>query len=107
MLTLKNLKSSNNTLKFYTEQNKTLNSFFDKKNNKLFLNDIFFRQPHEIVFRSFSDSLKIIGGRYFSARGKKIDNILKMIKKDTLKKETLASCIVKKVNQTVIITKEY
>tara|TARA_B100001093_G_scaffold367824_1_gene352731 strand:- start:200 stop:1225 length:1026 start_codon:yes stop_codon:yes gene_type:complete len=107
LLTLKNLKSSNNTLKFYTEQNKTLNSFFDKKNNKLFLNDIFFRQPHEVVFRSFSDSLKVIGGRYFSARGKKIDNILKMIKKDTLKKETLASCIVKKVNHTVIITKEY
>ena len=107
LLTLKNLKSSNNTLKFYTEQNKTLNSFFDKKNNKLFLNDIFFRQPNEVVFRSFSDSLKLIGGRYFSARGKKIDNILKMIKKDTLKKETLASCIVKKVNHTVIITKEY
>ena len=107
LLTLKNLKSSNNTLKFYTEQNKTLNSFFDKKNNKLFLNDIFFRQPNEVVFRSFSDSLKLIGGRYFAARGKKIDNILKMIKKDTLKKETLASCIVKKVNHTVIITKEY
>ena len=39
--------------------------------------------------------------------GKKIDHILQMIEKDTLKKETLAGCIVKKVNHTVIITKEY
>ena len=60
-----------------------------------------------MLFRSFSDSLKTIGGGYFSARGKKIDNILKMIEKDALKKETLAGCIVKKVNQTVIISKEY
>ncbi len=106
-LTLKNLKSSNNVIEFYTEQNKRLNSTLDKKHNKLFLNKIFFNQPHEVVFRSFSDSLKIIGGQYFSPRGKKIDNILQMIKKDALKKETLAGCIVKKVNQTVIISKEY
>ena len=106
-LTLKNLKTSNKAIKFYTEQNKRVNSFLDKKNKKLILNDIFFNQPYEVVFRSFSDSLKVIGEKYFTARGKKIDNILKMIEKNTLKKETLAGCIVKKVNQTVIISKEY
>lgn len=106
-LTLRNLKSSNIAIEFYTEENKRLNSFLDEKKKILLLNQVFFRQPYEIVFRSFSDSLKTIGGRYFSTRGKKIDNILQMIKKDTLKKETLAKCIVKKVNQTVIITKEY
>ena len=73
----------------------------------LILKDHFFNHPYEVVFRSFSDSLKTIGGRYYSTRGKKIDNILQMIKKDTLKKETLAKCIVKKVNQTAIITKEH
>ena len=106
-LTLKNLKNSNNTITFYTEENKKKNSYFDKKNNKLFLNKSFFNQPYEIVFRAFSDSLKIIGGRYFSARGKKIDNILSMLEKDTLKKETLAGCVIKKAKQTVIISKEY
>ena len=106
-LTLKNLKSSNKAITFYTEQNKKINSYLDKKSEKLFLNKIFFNQPYEVVFRSFSDSLKKIGGRYFSARGKKIDNILQIIAKDTLKKETLAGCIIKKVNQTVIISKEY
>ena len=106
-LTLRNLKSSNEAISFYTEQNKTVNSYLDKKNRKLFLNKNFFSQPYEVLFRSFSDSLKTIGGGYFSARGKKIDNILKMIEKDALKKETLAGCIVKKVNETVIISKEY
>ena len=106
-LTLKNLKNSNNVLKFYTEQNKRLNSFLDKKNKKLLLNEIFFRQPYEVVFRSLSDSLNLIGEKYFPTRGKKIDYVLKKIYKNTLKKETLAGCIIKKVNQTVIITKEY
>ncbi len=106
-LTLKNLKSSNKAIIFYTEQNKKENSYLDKKSGRLFLNKIFFNQPYEVVFRSFSDSLKKIGGRYFSARGKKIDNILQIIAKDALKKETLAGCIIKKVNQTVIISKEY
>ncbi len=70
-LTLKNLKSSNKAIIFYTEQNKKKNSYLDKKNEKIFLNKIFFNQPYEVVFRSFSDLLKKIGGRYFSARGKK------------------------------------
>ena len=34
----------------------------------------------------FQILLKIIGKKYFSPRGKKIDNILKKIKKNTLKK---------------------
>ena len=106
-LTLKNLKNSNKAIMFYTEQNKKVNSYLDQNKKKLFLNKDFFNQPYEVVFRSFSDSLQLIGGRYFSARGKKIDYILQMIEKDALKKETLAGCIVKKVNRTVIITKEY
>ena len=33
-LTLKNLKSSDQVIKFYTEQNKKQNSYFDKKNKR-------------------------------------------------------------------------
>ena len=106
-LTLKNLRSSNNALKFYIELNKEQNSFFHKDNKKLILNNDFFNHPYEIVFRSLSDSLQLVGNKYYSARGKKIDNILMKIQKKTLKKETLAGCVIKKVNQTVIITKEY
>ena len=83
-----------------------MNSFLDKKNRELVLNELFFSQPYEVVFRSLSDSLKIIGGKYNFTRGKKIDYILDKINKNSLKKETLAGCVLKKVNQTVIITKE-
>ena len=107
LLTIKNLKSSNSALMFYVKQNSKSNSFFDRKSKRLFLNENFFKQPYEVVFRSFSESLKNIGGNYFSARGKKIDYILNRINKNSLKKETLAGCIIKKVNETVIISKEY
>ncbi len=105
-LTLKNLKISNNAIKFYAEQNKRLNSYLSNKKDTLFLNEVFFKQPYEVVFRSLSDSLKLMGRNYFSPRGKKVDGILDKIKKNTLKKETLSGCFIKKVNQTIIITKE-
>ena len=60
-----------------------------------------------MVFRSFSDSIKLIGKRHNASRGKKIDYILEKIRQNSLKKETLGGCVIKKVNQTVIITKEY
>ena len=107
ILTLKNLKKSNQALKFYVAQNKESNSFLYKDTKKLILNEFFFNHPYEVVFRSLSDSLKIIGDKYNFARGKKIDFILNKIKKNTLRKETLAGCVIKMVNQTVIITKEY
>ena len=106
-LTLKNLRSSNKALKFYVQLNKEQNSFFHKDKAELILNDNFFKHPYEIVFRSLSDSLQLIGNKYYFARGKKIDYILKKIQKKTLRKETLAGCVIKKVNHTVIITKEY
>ena len=106
-LTLKNLRKSNQALTFYIEQNKKLNSFLYKNNRELILNENFFNHPHEVVFRSLSDYLKIVGDKYNFTRGKKIDFILDKIKKNTLKKETLAGCVIKKVNQTVIITKEH
>ena len=106
-LTLKNLKKSNQAIKFYIEQNKDLNSFLCKKRGELLLNKNFFSHPYEVVFRSFADSLKLIGNKYYFTRGKKIDYILDKIMKNTLKKETLAGCMIKKVNQTVIISREY
>tara|TARA_B100001063_G_C16657962_1_gene499511 strand:- start:469 stop:1032 length:564 start_codon:yes stop_codon:yes gene_type:complete len=106
-LTLKNLKKSNLALMFYIDQNKELNSFLHKKKRELILKKNFFNHPYEIVLRSFADSLKLIGEKYYYSRGKKIDNILDKIDKNTLKKETLAGCVIKKVNQSVIISKEH
>ena len=105
-LTLKNLKKSNQAISFYVERNKELNSFFYKDKKELVLNKNFFNHPYEVVFRSISDCIKLVGNKYNSVRGKKIDNILEKIRQNSLKKETLGGCVIKKVNQTVIISKE-
>jgi tRNA(Ile)-lysidine synthase len=105
-LTLKNLKKSNHALSFYVEKNKKLNSFFYIEKKELVLSEFFFNHPYEIVFRSISDSIKLVGNKYNAVRGKKIDYILEKIRQNSLKKETLGGCVIKKVNQTVIISKE-
>jgi tRNA(Ile)-lysidine synthase len=106
LLTIKNLKKSNQALSFYVEKNKMLNSFFYKEKKEMILNEFFFNHPYEVVFRSISDSIKLVGNKYNAVRGKKIDYILGKIRLNSLKKETLGGCVIKKVNQTVIITKE-
>jgi tRNA(Ile)-lysidine synthase len=92
---------------FYTERNKKINSFMNFKKKELILGDNFFDNSYEVVFRSLTDLIQIIGKKYNSVRGKKIDNILEKINNKTLVKETLGGCVIKRVNQTVILTKEY
>ncbi len=105
-LTINNLKRSNQTLLFYVEQNKRLNSFLNQKKKELILSENFFKNPYEVIFRSMADSIKIIGGKYNTVRGKKIDKILNKIENNALIKETLGGCIIKKLNHTVILSKE-
>ena len=105
-LTIKNLRSSNKAVSFYVEQNMLFNAFLNKKKNHLLLNENFFNQPYEIVFRSLRESIKKIGKMHNLARGKKVSFILKKYQENKLHKETLGGCIIKKVSQTVIIQKE-
>jgi tRNA(Ile)-lysidine synthase len=106
-LTIKNLKKSNQALSFYVDQNKRLNSFFNRDKGEIVLNSFFFDNPYEVTFRSISDLIKLIGGKYSPARGKKIDHILQKIKDNSFVKVTLGGCVIKKLHQTVIISKEY
>ena len=53
-----------------------------------------------------SDSINLIGGKRNMVRGKKIDYILLKIRNNSFKQATLGGCIIKKLNQTVIISKE-
>ncbi len=107
-LTIKNLKDSNETINFYVKQNLMDNSFFNKKKNIAFLKNEFFNQPHEVIFRSFSEIIKSVGRNYYSPRGKKIDRIIEIIKISTKSsvKLTLGNCLINKVNQSIIVTKE-
>ena len=100
-----NLKYSNNSIKFYVSENLRKNTFYFKR-DKLIINNDFFKQSREVVFRSFLDVIKSIGNRYYYVRGKKMDKVIDEIQDNRLLKATLGGCIIKKVNQTVIITKE-
>ena len=105
--TIKNLKHSNTVIDYYVKENLKKNTFFSTKNYQLILNNDFFQQPYEVVFRAFSDSIKLIGKKYYAVRGKKLDKILADIEKNRLFRATLGGCIIEKVQQTVIISKEY
>ena len=105
-ITLNNLRHSNEVVRFYVKENLKKNTYLNHQKNQLFLNDNFFNQPYEVVFRSLSDSLRLIGKKYYSVRGKKLAKIIDGIINNNLYKATLGGCIVKKVNQTVIIIKE-
>ena len=104
--TIENLKKSNDVVNYYVKKNLENNSFFSHKKKHLILNDKFFKQPHEVVFRSLADSLNFVSKKYYSVRGKKIDKIIKEIQKTSFSRSTLGSCLIEKVNQTVIISNE-
>ena len=104
--TINNLKFSNKVIEYYVDENLKKNTFLSNNNSRLVLNSIFFLQPYEVIFRSLSESIKMIGKKYYSARGKKIDKIINHLKKSVSYRSTLGGCIIEKVNETVIISKE-
>ena len=108
LLTIKNLKDSNRTIKFYVSKNIKDNSFFHKDKNKIILNDEFFNQPHEVTFRSLTEIIKFVGNKYYSVRGRKVDVIINKLKVKTRSsfKLTLGNCIFHKVNNLTIVVKE-
>ena len=68
---------------------------------------MFFNQPDEIVFRSFSELIHIVGNKITYVRGKKLLNLINNIKTiKNFKKQTLSGCIFQKVNKSIIISKE-
>ena len=79
----------------------------NQRKKELILKSDFFDNSHEVVFRSLSDLIHFVGKKQNAVRGKKIDNILDKIKNKRLFKETLGGCVIKMVNQTVILTKEH
>jgi len=105
-LTIKNLKFANENIKFYTKKNLEENVTILQKKRNAILKENFFSQSEEVVFRSFGEVIKIIGKRYYSARGKKIDKIIDLVKSKPSFKVTLGGCLIKKVNGTVILSKE-
>ena len=105
-LTINNLKDSNESIKFYVNRNLENNTVFLKKNNKCILDDNFFNQSHEVIFRSLTTIIQKIGKNYYPVRGKSISKLIKGIKAKSFSKVTLGGCFIEKVNDTMLISKE-
>ena len=105
-LTLNNLKFANNSIKFYIKKNLINNSKTFSNKKSILLNGEFFNQPEEVVFRSLSEILRVVGKKYYPVRGKKINHVVELIKNKSFIKTTLGNCILKRVNNTIIVTKE-
>ena len=67
----------------------------------------FFDESEEVIFRSFSQLIKNTGKKYYPSRGKSILSVISKIKSNKLQKVTLGGCIIEKINETILITKEY
>ena len=106
LLTIKNLKFANETIKFYTKKNLKENTSFFKKKELVVLKETFFHHSSEVVFRSLTEIIKLVGKKYYPVRGKKIDAVVHLINTKSSFKVTLGGCVIKKVNQTVIVSKE-
>jgi len=105
-LTIKNLKFANLSIEFYTKKNLENNVTILRQKNIVILKENFFSQSSEVVFRSLTKVIKIVGKKYYAVRGKKIDKVIDLIRAKSSFKVTLGGCIIKKVNETVILTKE-
>jgi tRNA(Ile)-lysidine synthase len=106
-LTINNLKDSDTTISFYVKKNIDNNTTFFKNKKTIFIKNIFFEQPNEIVFRSLSFLIKLVGDKYYNVRGKSIQTLVEKIKKDEVrKKTTLGGCFIEKFQETIIISRE-
>ena len=105
-LTIKNLKDSDRSIKFYVKKNIQENTFFFKKKNTIVVNKFFFEQQHEVIFRSLGFLIKQISRNYYSARGKSIDNLIFKIQSNKMSKTTLGGCYIEQINKTLIISRE-
>ena len=52
---------------------------FFKNKNIYILNQIFFNQSHEIIFRSLTQIIQKLGKKYYPVRGKSINELIKGI----------------------------
>ena len=105
-LTIGNLSDSNSTIEHFVSENINLNSSYSKSNLTYIIRSNFFVQPHEVVFRSLSNIFKKVGKKYYSSRGKSLNQMIERIKYKKFNKATMSGCIIEKISNSLIIYKE-
>jgi tRNA(Ile)-lysidine synthase len=106
LLTIKNLQDSDKSIKFYVDINLKENAIFLKKSNTYIINKDFFNQSHEIIFRSLTKIIQIIGKKYYPVRGKSMDELIKKINTKSFSRATLGACFIERANETILISNE-
>jgi len=104
--TIDNLSDSNFTINQYVNENIKHNSKYFKDRGHYILNNNFFNQPHEIVFRSIVYLFKKVGNKYYSPRGKSVNKLLSKFRSGEIKKINISGCILEKINNSFIIYQE-
>ncbi len=106
-LTLENLSKSNQVIEFFVEKNVSENSKYFEKEKKTILNQSFFKNPEEIILRSFTRVIHNISKKKNYPRGKKVIGILDSLRFSNKNvKLTLSGCIIEKISNSVIIYQE-
>ncbi len=106
-LTLKNLSKSNQVIEFFVEKNIIENSKYFEKNKKIILNYSFFKNPEEIILRSFMRLIQNISNKKNYPRGKKVLGLIDSLRFSNKNvKLTLSGCIIEKISNSVIIYQE-
>ena len=106
ILTINNLKDSDKSIRFYLNKNLKENAIFLKEKNIYILSQKFFHQSHEIIFRSLTKIVQILGKKYYPVRGKSINELIKKLNTRSFSKVTLGGCFIDKVKETILISKE-
>ena len=106
-LSLNNLSKSNYAVDYFVKKNIKDNSNYLRLTKTVILKDDFFKQPDEIVFRSFSKVIQKVGKKVTLTRGTKVENLLQYLKTiNNYSKKTLSGCIIQKIENSVIISPE-
>ena len=79
---------------------------FLSKNKCLINKKIFSDEAEEVIFKSFSDILSLISGKYYPPRSKKIVNLIRRVKKNNFVKSTLGGCVIEEKDSLILISKE-
>ena len=106
ILTINNLKDSDRSIKFYLDKNLNENAIFLKKKNIYILNQNFFDQSHEVIFRSLTKIIQRLGKKNYPVRGKSLNELIKEINAKSFSKVTLGGCFIDRINETILISKE-
>ena len=106
VLTINNLKDSDQSIKFYENKNMKENIVFLKEKKTCILKKEFFDQAHEVILRSLTTIIQTIGKKYYPTRGKSIDELINRINDKSFSKITLGGCFIERTNETILISEE-